>query len=276
MTFAFQPHSFFLFFFLFVFSVFPHSTAQANHSLGGIESLYSNEIAKRLSTKPTSQFDFSKIDKDSLNIQALASPGNEYYVGFELTMHVNTSIDRVSKVIEEFDDYVNYFPDYKEIRTIEKSDGRWVTYWEQVVPVFFIPNIKFQLIHERRMINPNYISYRYQLKEANLLSACDGIIFLEAASPNTKYTEYSFSETKTGIIRMAGVNAIWHDSFKGYYLSTMGVKLRSENPTWEFKKIIDESSLRFKKVNVDDILKEKRDFLIPKTANQEPMDSVNP
>ena len=52
-------------------------------------------------------------------------------------MNVDAPVSRVDEVVANIDEYQKLFPGFKDIHITKKEGNRWLTAWEQIIPVFF-------------------------------------------------------------------------------------------------------------------------------------------
>jgi hypothetical protein len=103
-------------------------------------------------------------------------------------------------------------------------------FFEQTVPVPFVPNIKYEMLYTISNPAPTKRIYRYQLKEAGTIKSSDGLIILKGnADSTTDYTEFDFFDADWGLAKVAGKNKLWHDSVEGIYLSDLAILFKSED-----------------------------------------------
>jgi hypothetical protein len=169
-------------------------------------------------------------------LRCVATPGDGKYVGIVQWMDVGAPVDAVDAVIADVGHYRDLYPGVADAREVPGSrDGnRWVTAWEQRVPVFFIPNTRYQLttLVSRSAAR---VVYRYRLARRGELTSSDGLIVLEAAGAGrTRFVEYDFFNARWGLVPE---RLVWRESLRGAFGSDVALKLRAEHPAWSFKRI---------------------------------------
>jgi hypothetical protein len=150
-------------------------------------------------------------------------------------MTIQAPVADVSKVVEGIDQLVDLFPGYASVKLLSRDDsqpvGRWVTSWEQRIPLFFIPNVKYQMIYFVHPATASGKTYRYQLNSAGTIQESDGMIVLEKKSEaETHYIEADFFKADWGVVETLAPGRIWKDSADGLYLSDLAIKLKAELP----------------------------------------------
>jgi hypothetical protein len=124
-----------------------------------------------------------------------------------------------------------------------RNRHRYITVWEQRIPVFFLPNVIYELANLVDKTTPGLRVYRYKLRGAGSMLASDGMVVLEAlGSASTRFTEYDFFNAQWGPLP---ASAVWRESLHGAFVSDMAIKLRAENPRWSFERIATEAEQRF-------------------------------
>ena len=72
-------------------------------------------------------------------------------------------------------------PTASQCTAIDSNGNLWVTAWEQRVPVFFVPNVKYEMYYLVHQSSADHRSYRYQLKDSKDLIKSDGVILIDRA-----------------------------------------------------------------------------------------------
>jgi len=203
-------------------------------------------------------------DKNPVKIRCMTTPGNELYMGVKQLMTVAASLESVEAVVDAIDEYRHLFPGLANAH-IESRDGNlWMTSWEQEVPIFFIPNVHYEMSYWVDKSNADRKVYRYQLVKKGSMKASDGLIILDRATENghpvTHYVEYDFFDADWGIASSMGTDKLWRDSVEAIYLSDAAIKFKAENPSWSYDKIQDESKSALKQFPLKDIIKSRAPF----------------
>jgi hypothetical protein len=233
--------------------------------LKGQQSQYTELILQLKNHWPPPDINYETVPKDSVQIECLETKDKKLYIGAEQVMWIDASLNRVVNVLDDVDSYQKIFSGYKEIKINKKDENKWDTYWEQIIPIFFISNIKYNMIYLIDKSEPKKAYYRYQLKQKADLNAVDGIIIVEEIAAKTRYTEYDFVDADNGILAKLATATVWKDTIESLYLADLGLKYRVEHPDWEFTKVVSEAKKRLEKKPVDAVLsKRKSFFLLPK------------
>ncbi|MBC7693530.1 MAG: hypothetical protein H7222_17320 [Methylotenera sp.] len=193
-------------------------------------------------------------------IQGVNTPGNETFIGLIQVQKIHAPLAKVFSTVEKYSEYTELFSDLLRSEVKERQGDRWIVASEQHIAVPFVPN-------ERNEVNftlssrtaPERKIYRYQLIRSNHQKSNDGILVLEALSPNeTLFTEIDFWDANYGIAKSLGVNRIWKDSMQGILQSDLALRIKAENPEWKnerVKKVSEEFSEKF---DLEDFLKSRK------------------
>ena len=229
---------------------------------------YSKWLIHSLKNWPTASVHFltdaahpPTASSNPVEIICLAKPGELNAIGAGQRMRIEAPLAAVEAVVDAIDQYQSLFPGYKQVRVESRNGNRWLTFWEQIVPIFFVPNVKYEMDYLLSKPSPTRKIYRYQLHQKNTLKYSDGAIVLEALGPSaTQYTEFDFFDADWGIAASFGGDRIWSDSIESLYLSDLGIKLKAENPSWSEKKAAETAKTYLKRYEIRDMVKLKTPF----------------
>ncbi len=202
-------------------------------SLGGVNSIYTQPLFEVLTAlqKQTDSAQ-SATNPSDVALRCWTTPGNELYIGLDQRFTVDAPLARVREVLDDFDHYREFFKGFRDIHVIpnSRSANRLEVYWEQIIPIFFIPNAKYESIYQIDGDDPRRAVYRYQLKQPAALKASDGFVYLKKDGDNkTDYIEYDFFDADWGAAKILGREKIWKDSIEGMLQSDLAIKLKAEN-----------------------------------------------
>lgn len=223
----------------------------------GVEGPYTRTVIQLLksatpsnSKRPSPPFSFSTTD-GKVALQCWETPNKPYLIGVKQELTIHAPVARVEAVLDDLDHYAEIFPGFEDIHFLKKDKDVWTTYWEQKIPLFFVPNVKYEMIYWVDKHLADRKTYRYQLKNAGSIVSSDGMVVIESLDPtSTRYTEYDFFEADWGPAKVLGLGRIWRESVEGLILSDLGVAFKAENPGWDSKRILEESK---KKLSSDDV-----------------------
>jgi len=240
---------------------FAHSHPLAE-SLEGPKSAYTPillELAKNWAKSGTPrEFGpalYNSLGGNPLKMVCVATSGNSFYIGLKQFMRVQAPLEKVEAVLDDIAHYKDLFPDYDDIHVISRDDNYVLTYWEQHIPLFFVPNAKYEIGYIVDKSNPNLALYRYQLHKGDSLKTNDGLIIVEREPGGTsRYSEFDYYDANWGVAKALGVAKIWRESAEGLYASDVAVKIKAEHPEWSYSKIADDTAEILKKYPVDPVI----------------------
>jgi hypothetical protein len=229
------------------FSVFFGLDAPARADLGGVKGRYTQWLDEVLKSKSYEHF-VKEPSLEPVSVTCLETAGERFYIGVVQNMRVQAPIERLQSVVSNINSYVELFPGFKAIRVTSQAGPRLMTYWEQRIPVFFIPNVRYEMIYELAVDDPSVKIYHYQLNKKSNLRESDGFIVLEKITDGeTRYIEVDFFDADWGVLTTFAPGRIWTDSVDGLYLSDLAFLKKAEHPDWsntrcreEADKIVDE------------------------------------
>lgn len=236
------------------------SRAQAGEgSLGGVETTYTAKMAQ-LSQRPElkAQSLIRASATASIAIQAFSTAGNDLYMGVGQHEIIQAPLEKVDALVAAINDYLELFPSFKTIRIKSQEGDRLLTFWEQRIPLFFVPNVKYEMIYLFQRQAPDLKIFHYQLKSAGDLKASDGFIRLDRLEGSkTLYTEIDFFDADWGPASIVGKDKLWSDSLEGMAQSDLAMKFKAEHVDWNTKKIRSESEKAAGELPFKEILKNR-------------------
>jgi len=214
----------------------------AEEKLDGPDSIYTRWLVDVLLRWPASRPD--RDGREGLQITCVATAADAGYVGMIQQMTIAAPLAAVEQVQDDVPSYKDLFPGVVDVQVLpgSRSGRRYVTVWEQRVPVFFLPNVTYELatIVDRSSLGLRV--YRYKLLRTGSMLASDGMVVLESLGPqSTRFTEYDFFNARWGALP---ASAVWRESLRGAFASDMAIKLRAENPRWSIARIVAEAAQR--------------------------------
>ena len=211
----------------------------AEERLEGPDSIYTRWLADVLMRWPASRPDSDATER--LQLTCVATAADDGYIGMIQQMTVAAPLAAVEQVLDDVARYKELFPGVVDVHVLpgSRSDRRYVTVWEQRVPVFFLPNVTYELSNFVDKSTPGLRVYRYKLRRAGSMLASDGMVILEAlGTAGTRFTEYDFFNAQWGPIP---TSAVWRESLRDAFVSDMSIKLRAENPRWSVPRVAAEA-----------------------------------
>jgi hypothetical protein len=205
-------------------------------ALEGPKSKYTDILIEQLPKTPWEIINPVKADPH-VNMECYLDPDDDFYIGAGHQMKIQAPLKKVGEIVSDIDHYQQLFPGFEEVKIKERKENVLTVFWEQIIPVFFLPNVTYETYYLSEA-SDSKIVYRYQLKKSSNLKASDGIIVLESKGPqNTFYTEYDFFKADYGILKALAPERIWKDALKSMYASDVAVKVKAENPNFDYPTI---------------------------------------
>jgi hypothetical protein len=235
--------------------------------LGGVASAYAPILDQKIRSWPPAEVvEAAKTpaasDSNPVRLQCVETPGSRFYIGLIQHMHVAADVSKVAEVLNDFVHYKELFPDFDDIHVVSREDNKILTFWEQHIPVFFIPNVKYEVIYVVDDSRADRKFYRYELSKVNHIKNNDGLIVLEPDEKGgTRYTEYDFFDADWGPLTTFAPGRIWKDSVEGIYLSDVAIGLKAEHPDWTYKQVAQESRKKLEAFPVDAAIEHKIQLL---------------
>ncbi len=230
--------------------------------LDGPQSAYTTLLLQILKNWPPKHIDYGLQGDGPINIRCIETAGNPLYIGLEQFMEIDAPFERVAAVLDDFAHYKDLFPDFEDIHVVSQDKNKFVLFWEQHIPVFFIPNVKYEINYLIDSSVPSRRVYRYQLRKSENMRNNDGMIVIEKREARTRYTEWDFYDADWGLLKTVAPGRIWKESVEGIYLSDAAIRLKAEHPDWDYPKVKKESKKMLEQFPVDGSLK-KRGPVIP-------------
>jgi hypothetical protein len=234
-------------------TILASSVLSADIDVPGIASVHSEKLKELFfATTPVPDHNIEPIE-----IHCVTTPGNHLFIGIVQEMMINASADDVSRIIDDYANYVNLFEDLEKVTVSGKPGNSFSVYTLQKPPVFFLSKVSFTV---------NYFfdndsgtkKYLYKLKESKKIKTSDGVTKIIPVSADKCYFyEIDFIDIDWGGIGGIAPNTVWEKFVEGVIISDLSVKIKAENPGWSYKKIKDEAHRITKKINISKIVKEK-------------------
>ena len=189
-----------------------------------------------------------EIDAEQpIKYNCIKDPENPKYIGIEQYMEIKAPFSVVKSIMDDVNNYKELLVGYKDIHITETDKNSFVVFFEQTIPLFFVSNIKFELVYTTDESVANKKLYRYQLKKSNRLKYDDGLIYLEKSNDITKYKEYDFWDADWG---MVWTSKAWRESIEETILSDLVVKIKAENPDKTYREVQKEAKKMLNKIEI--------------------------
>jgi hypothetical protein len=208
---------------------------------GAVESMYTKTVSHLLDNwKETKAF--CSVEGREVQHVALKTPEKPYYVGFKKCALMDATLANAAAVIDKVESYQQLFPGNKRV-DVAKRDGNLLTLeWERIIPVFFVPNIVYQISYLTDKTNPSRVVYRYQLQGGERLTANDGLeVFEKISDKQILFVNYEYYEANydTGLLGIKAISAdqAWRESLDGSFRSVFSIRNKAEHPDWDLEKV---------------------------------------
>ena len=233
-------------------------------TMEGPQSVYTSAMVELIKSWPPKDIDYSAKDESPVRIHRLETPGHRFYVGAEQVMFIKAPLARSEQVVDDIDHFKELLPGFKDIHVTSRDSNKYFVFWEHIIPVFFLPNVKYETLYITDKTSPTRKIYRYKLRRATSdINFADGTIVLEKASETqTRFTEYDFWDANYGIVKTFAPGRIWKDSIAGVFLADLAIKLRAEHSDWKPSQVIEESNKEIETFPLDDVLEKKKPFYL--------------
>ena len=205
----------------------------------GTYSVYTEYLTQVLERWPSPRGDTPA--GDDVSIACLATAGADKYVGMLQRATIRAPLSLVESVLDDVDHFKDLFPDTVDVHVVSgaRVGPRYTTAWVQRAPIFFMPEIRYEMSHLVDKTSATRAVYRYRLRRGDRLIASDGAVILESLGPaSTRFTEYDFFNGHWGPIPAW---IVWRESLRGALHSDLAIKLKAENPDWSYAQIAAEA-----------------------------------
>jgi hypothetical protein len=239
--------------------------------LQGPKSIYTpiiSDLARGLAEgTPPGALNLALPAGQDIRVECLETPGQEFYVGIGQLIRINAPFEAVEAVMDDVASYQKLFPGFADVHLVSRQGDRQVTAWEQRIPVFFIPNAKYEMEYVITKPSTERKVWRYQLLRSKTVKVDDGLIMIERDGQATRFVEYDFWDAEWGVLKSLAPGRIWNDSLEGLVKTGLAIKLKAENPSKSNEWAHDEARDRVKALPLSDWIKHKKPFeLLPKRA----------
>jgi hypothetical protein len=223
------------------------------------DSLFGRKNLDQLLAHWPPQFPFMK--SSPISVKAWEIPSDGDYIGLEKQMTIQAPLEKVDRLLGDFEHYIELFPEFKEIRVLKREALEILTRWERGIPFPFVPDVYYVTAYQVDRSKAGRVVLRAQVKESNRVRVSDDLVVLEKKGPSeTLWSGFSFFEVDWGPVRILGAGKIWKDSIEGSVLSDLSFKLRAEHPDWSADKIHSERPKMLPDHLVDDTYEQRQTF----------------
>jgi hypothetical protein len=183
---------------------------------------------------------------EPIRLTCLTTPGDDDAIGAIQEAIIEAPLSSVAALLDDFPHYRDLFPGVVDVRLVPGSQAgdRFVTAWEQEAPVFFLRNVRFELVYQVDRADPGRVRYRYWLRRPGAIRRSDGAVLLEALDGGrTRFTEFDLLESSWGPLPRS---LVWGEALQGMFLSDLALKLKAEHPDWTYTQVADQARRRWR------------------------------
>lgn len=207
---------------------------------------------------------------ERVRLRCLETPGETNAIGVEQVLRIDAPLSRVTEVLDAFNSYAELFHGFKNVKELSRDGNRVLTHWEQIVPVFFLPNLKYEMTYLIDRSRTGYAFYRYQLKSGKSLKYSDGLIILQAdGAESTRYIEFDFFDGDWGLLKTFAPSKIWHEALEGLFLSDVAIRIKAEHPDYDYGRIRKLAEDELKRSPMDEVLTHREAFPFASAASKQ-------
>jgi len=207
-----------------------------------------------------------------LNMTCLSTKENPFFIGFAHQITIQSTLENVAKVFENFDAYPEIFDTLKDTKLISTSEDADKTkhlfvHFESVIPLPFVPNTLYDIWYDISSHQiPDQKFYTFQLAKSKDLKSMDGYAFIKKGDANSIiYNEIDFLDANWGIAKNLAPKSIWRDSVSDIIETDYALKFRAEHPEWKAKQVKKEAQFgvsdKQMQKQIDDCLANKKDSM---------------
>lgn len=187
-----------------------------------------------------------------ITLDCFGLEGNDLYMGVKQVMDIDANMSVVDSILNDFPHYGDLFPGLKKAEILMRDGNKLKTAWETIVPLPFVPNVKYEMIYVLESPTPDQRIFHYHLREAGSMKFSDGFILLKKINEKlTRYIEYDFYDAEWGPAKVMGNHRLWYDSIEGLAHSDLAIKFKAENPSWDHKRAKKEAGWSLKSDHID-------------------------
>ncbi|MBX7231623.1 MAG: hypothetical protein K1X29_06010 [Bdellovibrionales bacterium] len=234
--------------------------------LGGVKSEYSEPLKKILLKwihQPEVEKPSPTKGSNAIEITCWSHAKDSLYIGVEQRMVIQAPLAEVSAILQDFNNYKKLFEDFADVHEVSREGKKIITYWEQKIPIPFVPNIKYNMIYFIQEISPDSTYFLYQLLKSGKITFSDGFIFLKKITENkVLYIEYDFFNAQWGSAKIFGVKKLWQDAVKSLALSDLAIKVKAENKDLDSKNVLKKSKSLLNNKQMEECFANKKEFPI--------------
>lgn len=178
--------------------------------------------------------------------------GEPRLVGLRQSLSIDAPLGRVSEVLDAFEKYGEISPSFDDVHVVIRTNKDSVlTSWTRHIPLFFLPNLRYELRYLIDRSHPGRVDYRSTLETSDHLKAAEGLIIVEAVSPaSTRLYRLDYIGPPAGVFAAAPTARLWDDTLSDLSFSGFAIKLRAEHSDWPASQVVAEARARLSRVGL--------------------------
>jgi hypothetical protein len=229
--------------------------------LGGVPSPHTEFVLNLVRNGPSPGLPHPVSPNIPIYLRKISTPNSPYYIGLEQVIMIRAPLEKVAAVLDDFSHYQDLLVGFKDIHVSQQDGNQFLIHYEQIIPVFFIPNVKYEMIFRVDDTKPGRKIYRYQLKSPTKVKTSDGMAWIENVSkssnelPLVRYVKYDFFDAEWGVLKTIKPGAIWKNSVEAFFLADVAIALKAEHPDWEYSKVRSEAEKLLERFPLESVLK---------------------
>ena len=143
--------------------------------------------------------------------------GEPRLVGLRQSLSIDAPLGRVSEVLDAFEKYGEISPSFDDVHVVIRTNKDSVlTSWTRHIPLFFLPNLRYELRYLIDRSHPGRVDYRSTLETSDHLKAAEGLIIVEAVSPaSTRLYRLDYIGPPAGVFAAAPTARLWDERALG-------------------------------------------------------------
>ena len=224
------------------------------------ESVYTKLLIQKMESWPPVPVTSETLAGREVQLKVYETPGNRDYIGTELSLTIKSPISTVEKIMDDVEHYKDLLPGFAQINITHKEGNRFDVFWEKIIPVFFVKNVKYTVTYWADKSKPDRRIYRSQLTTRRGLNALDGLVILEKKGDKTTYHETAFFDGDFGMMTTIAPMKIWRDSVEAVLHGALAKKQKAEAPEKSYDSIMSDVLTGVKTYPVESLVNAKKPY----------------
>lgn len=225
---------------------------------GAVSSKYTEILQKTLNRWPLAPIAMAELEGKAVQIKVFETPGNIDYIGSEFEMGIDAPLAAVEAVLDGVENYIELLPGFKEIKKTEIDKDHFEIFWEKIIPVFFVKNVKYTISYTVDRSKPDRRVYVGQLKEKKSLASLDSLLVIEKRGEKTHYFETAFFDGDFGVITTLAPMKIWRESIEAVLHGALAKKAKAEKPDIKYDELMAQVAAEVKTYPVEALVEKRK------------------